>query len=673
MELLFMLGDVGPGFFSGFTMKPMNQEYAVTGREHDRKRRQTMYWMLHEAISRYGDLPAQAYRPEVKAAYQYLTFQDFYGIVRSIALSLVELGVRPADRIALIADVGQEFMWCCLGVNCMGAVDVPRGTDATVDDLRYIFAHSECRFAILQDESVLRKLSPFMDEFPSLERIFIIKPYNSTEAFSDSIPVSSFTSLLKYAKNCPPEKADLFRFVGENIEESDPLTIIYTSGATGRPKGVLHIHSSFFWEVENLNALFSAYIPLGGITLGYLPPWHIAERLMELFALRTGTAMAFTSVASLQRDLAELRPTFLLSVPRVWESFYNRIQDQVKRSSSLKRALFYAAQWIALRYSLLRDALTGRRFHLRSKGKVHWLREKTASLVAFLPLFILNIPAQLVLKKVRDLFGGRVRFAFSGAGALPEHIDRFFYSVGIPIVETYGMTETVGVSAVRRLPHTVVGVVGSPLPGVSVELRDEHGRVVSEPGVKGVAWHSGPHIMQGYYREPEKTAEVLQNGWLNSGDILVWTTDGDLKFTGRAKDTIVLSGGENVEPHPIEGALSQSPLIRFVVVVGQDQKALGALIVPEEKAVRFAAEQSALTLPADMTDWPTDPVVYRMFKNEIARIMGPDSGFKQFERVVDFQILPKDFTIGEEVTGSMKLRRHVVLEKYAIEIEAIFR
>jgi len=231
----------------------------------------------------------------------------------------------------------------------------------------------------------------------------------------------------------------------------------------------------------------------------------------------------------------------------------------------------------------------------------------------------------------------------------------------------------VGVSARREFPGTVIGTVGPPSPGVEIKLVDEKGNIVTEPGVKGVAYHRGPNIMQGYYKEPEKTAQILtKDGWLNSGDILVWTTNGELKFAGRAKDTIVLLGGENVEPQPIEDALSQSDLVLQVVVVGQDKKTLGALIVPNADAVKKALQTLGKSVSDDITTWNKEPAVISLFKDEIKTRNSEKVGFKVFEKVTSFHLLAREFQPGDELTQTLKVRRNVVFEKYKNEIEGLY-
>ena len=347
--------------------------------------------------------------------------------------------------------------------------------------------------------------------------------------------------------------------------------------------------------------------------------------------------------------------------------------DGVKKASPVARGLFNFARSSAAHYSIEKDILTNNKYRLDKPSVLFHLLRRPLAVLNLLLLFVPNLLAQLILGKVRRGLGGRVQFALSGAGALPEHIDRFFYSIGIAIVETYGMTETGGVTCRRTYPGTVIGTVGKPIGGTKVKLLDEQGNEVTKPNTKGVCWHYGPHIMKGYYKEDQKTAEVLKDGWLNSGDILVYTANGELKFAGRAKDTIVLFGGENVEPQPIEDTLIQSEYIHQIVVVGQDRKTLGALIVPAKEAVLKYAEERKISLPAEIRDWPLNAEIQKLYKTEIKDRVSEKAGFKNFEKVTTFAVIPDEFKIGEELTQTLKVRRNVVFDKYAKQIDEMYK
>jgi long-chain acyl-CoA synthetase len=631
--------------------------------------RYTMFELLTKSAAKYTNGVAQMYRPDKNSPYAKITFQQFFEKARAIGLGLDAIGLKRGDKVGFIADVGQNWLPVSMGINAIGGVDVPRGTDATAQELTYIFKHADCPVIILDNEKVYQSIAASLGLFEHLKTIIFVNP--ASPQTPSNITVYSLKDIIEKGNAAHAANPERFGELGARIAEDDLVTIIYTSGTTGNPKGVMHTHKSLAWEVWHVADGLA--INAGGVTMGFLPPWHVAERLIESVSFTRGVAIAFTSVATLAKDLQEARPTFLLSVPRVWESFYNKVIDGVKKASPLAQKIFNFARWSAMHYSLEKDILANIKYRLDKPSALFHLCRRPLALVNLALLFVPNLLAQVILGKVRKGLGGRVQFALSGAGALPEHIDRFFYSIGIAIVETYGMTETGGVTCRRTHPGTVIGTVGKPINGTRIKLLDDHGNEVTKPNTKGVCWHTGPHIMKGYYKEEQKTSEVLKDGWLNSGDILVFTANGDLKFAGRAKDTIVLFGGENVEPQPIEDTLIQSDYIHQIVVVGQDKKTLGALIVPAKEAVLKYAEENKLQLPAEMRDWPVNADIQKLFKAEIKERVSDKAGFKNFEKVTTFTVIPDEFKIGEELTQTLKVRRNVVFEKYAKQIEDMYK
>lgn len=629
----------------------------------------TMYELLTTSVAQSPSSTAQMYRADKNAPYTKVTFAELFEKARAVSLGLDAIGLKPGDKVGFIADVGHQWMPVSMGITAIGGVDVPRGTDATAQELLYIFQHADCPIIILENEKVFGTISAKLSDFNNLKTIIFMN--GAKPSVPSGINVFSLDEIISSGKSVHAASPNKYAELGSRVSENDLVTIIYTSGTTGNPKGVMHSNKSLTWEV--FHVADDIHFKPNGVTMGFLPPWHVAERLIESVALTKIIAVAFTSVTTLAKDLQEARPTFLLSVPRVWESLYNRVIDGVKKVSPVARALFNFSRWAAAHFSIEKDVLLNLRYKLTKLSAFYHLLRRPLALINLILLFIPNLIAQAILGKVRKGLGGRVEFALSGAGALPEHIDRFFYSLGIAIVETYGMTETGGVTCRRSYPGTVIGTVGKAIAGTKIKLLDEQGHEVTKINTKGVAWHYGPHIMKGYYKEDQKTAEVLKDGWLNSGDILVYTANGELKFAGRAKDTIVLFGGENVEPQPIEDTLIQSEYIHQIVVVGQDKKNLGALIVPAKEAVMKYAEANKITLPAEMRDWPVNADIQKLFKAEIKDRVSDKAGFKNFEKVGAFTVIPDEFKIGEELTQTLKVRRNVVFDKYAKQIEEMYK
>lgn len=634
----------------------------------------TLYHIFRESASRHANLICQRFR-DSEGSLQTITYHQFYEELTSLAAGLLKLGMEKGDRVALIADVGPEWLRISGALNSIGLVDVPRGTDATAEDLKYILSHSEARAVFLQNRAAFDKLKPTLESLSTLKYIFFFEAESGLDV-SGNVAVLSLKDLHQEGLSYLDGNPGAVDKVGAGVVPGDLATIIYTSGTTGIPKGVMLNHSNLAWEARTiLHILTEQGTPYTSEdrSLGFLPPWHIGERMWETVLFHCGSSIAFTSIASLSRDLQEVKPTVLFSVPRVWEAMYNRILETVKQAPAARQKIFFFFKKVALAFRFHLDRTRGKTYHIKPVAAVIVFLERLYSLLVVLFLWPLFLISRLVFKKIRGVLGGEIRYAVSGAGALPEHIDRLFAAIGIPIFEVYGMTETSAVSVARLGKNFVIGTVGKPVEGIQIKLLDSNGQEVRTPGKKGVCYHKGPHIMQGYYKDEEKTAATLKDGWLDSGDLLVWTREGQLKFAGRAKDTIVLLGGENIEPEPLEFALSQSPLIQQVMVVGQDKKYLGALIVPAHDALEKRLKEMNLGGAIDPQYYNLNEDIIRLYKKEIRRCVGAESGFKSFERIGAFHLLPESFKAGEELTQTLKIKRNVVNEKYHHQIESMFR
>tara|TARA_B100001939_G_scaffold224460_1_gene193238 strand:+ start:68419 stop:70371 length:1953 start_codon:yes stop_codon:yes gene_type:complete len=634
----------------------------------------TMYHIFRESSGRHTDLVCQRFRDD-SGELQSTTYHAFYEDLTAIAGGLLSLKLSKGDRVALIADVGPQWLRICGALNSVGMVDVPRGTDATSDDLKYILGHSEARAVFLQNRAAYDKLKSTLSELAGLKYIFFFENETGLDIPAE-VAALSLEELKQMGREFLEGNPGAVDKEGAAVVPQDLATIIYTSGTTGTPKGVMLTHSNLAWEARTiLHILKEQGTPYTSSdrSLGFLPPWHIGERMWETVLFHCGSSIAFTSIASLSRDLQEVKPTVLFSVPRVWEAMYNKILETVRQAPAARQKIFFFFRKVALSFRFHWDRMRGKTYHVKPVPGILVLLERLVSLVIVLLLWPLFLLSRLVFKKIKGVLGGEIRYAVSGAGALPEHIDRLFAAIGIPIFEVYGMTETSAVSVARLGKNFVIGTVGKPVAGIQVKLLDSHGNEIRKPGIKGVCHHKGPHIMQGYYKDEEKTRATLKDGWLDSGDLLVWTREGLLKFAGRAKDTIVLLGGENIEPEPLEFALSQSPLIHQVMVVGQDKKFLGALIVPDHNVLEARLKEMNLQGAIDPAYYNLNEDIVKLYRKEIRSRVGSETGFKSFERIGAFYLLPEPFKAGEELTQTLKVRRNIVSEKYGHEIENMYR
>lgn len=639
----------------------------------------TIHSLVRESVSQNGDRTCYHVKKSGEKEYSPVSYAEWGADMHRFSAFLVhKLGMPHGMRVGVLCDNRYEWNMISLGITSVGGIDVPRGCDATAQDILYILNHTEAEIVVVEHERMLGVLCENLGELPHIKHLISIEAPEAyrhlpeLQAKLGNLPLHFFADALKAGGEILHSEGDAtIMHRGEAVQPHDLATIIYTSGTTGAPKGVMIDHEAQCWEVQTIRENY----PIGpsDSCVIFLPPWHIAERMLELTLFACGSSMANSTIATLAQDFHRIRPTIVVSVPRVWEQLYKKVLDNVQKASPIARGLFGAASTLAKASRDARDAAMNR-FAVTEAGTGVSFGRRLLSILLVPGYTILNAPAQLILKKVKNIFGGRVRFAISGAGAMPEQVGLFFRSVGIPILDGYGMTETTGVAVMSVLPWPTRGAVGKPLPGAQVELRrPEDGAVVTKPGEKGVLWHHGPHVMRGYYKNAEKTEAVLQDGWLNSGDIFTWTTAGEVKFAGRAKDTIVLAGGENVEPGPIEITLSESVYVGQCVVVGQDRKTLAALIVPRWDGARVALERESVNAPEDPGEWDQHPEVRKFFGEIVKRQISAKNGFKSFERVTNFYVMHKEFEKGVEMTESMKIKRNVVEDMYQDRIQSLYR
>lgn len=619
------------------------------------------------AADLFGDLPAFA-RKDASGKFTPLSFRELYETGLDLATALVSLGVHARDHVGLIADNRLEWIICDYGILLAGASDVPRGTDITDDELVYILNHADVKVLFVENLTTLEKVQRCQHRLKKHEKVILMsaggEPPRGVLRLEDLIKEGAE---LRKAGNCSATE----RAAG--VKPDDLFTIIYTSGTTGTPKGVQLTHENMCSQIKNL----PFDLKPGDRTLSILPVWHSYERIFEMVAISMGACTYYTSLRGIAEDLKVVRPTLMASAPRLWESLYQKILSNVKSASLLSRVLFHAA------YTCTRNVHRAERFFLGQEldttGRGIFAnaglaaRHASAWLLSFAPHHILD---RLVLSKLRDLVGGRFRGTISGGGALQPHVDEFFNFIGIPVLEGYGLTETSPVLAVRTWKNLVIGTVGHPYPGTEVRIVDLHTGDILYPntwkrghgrGLRGEIHVRGPQVMKGYYKDPEGTDRVLRDGWLNTGDIGMVTFNNCLKILGRSKDTIVLLSGENVEPVPIEARLVSSPLIEQCMVVGQDEKTLGALIVPDVNGFRHAGLKVghiAEILPREDA--------HRLMDAEIRRLVGAETGFKPFERIAVWRFVPRSFEVGDELTNTFKLKRHVITERYEKVIGEMF-
>lgn len=601
--------------------------------------------------------------------YHTKNYRELYEDACALASALLELGLREREHVALLADNRSEWLLCDAAILLCGCADVPRAADVTDQEISYIVGHSDSAIVIVENEKILSRVLATRDYLPHVRHMILIE--GEPPADSDVLRLGELLERGK-SRRAAGDRAVEERLSG--IRGSDYFTLIYTSGTTGEPKGVALTHDNMLSQVRDLP--FHLY-PHDRV-LSILPVWHSYERVFEMVAISRGVCTYYTTVRTIVDDLQKVRPTFMASAPRLWEGLYTRILQKVRTGPAVSRLLFQAAYHCSREFQSARFFLTGQVIDLHGRTWRESLQLATRSifkmLIYAIPYAVLDA---VVLKKLRAIVGGKFRGTVSGGGALPSHVDEFFNYIGIPVLEGYGMTETSPVLAVRTFEKRVIGTVGPVWPHTQIRLVDTVSGAILYPsksargggkGVKGEIHAKGPQVMAGYYKNPETTARVLQDGWMNTGDLGMITFNNCLKILGRTKETIVLLNGENVEPQPIESRLLESRFIEQCMVIGQDEKCLGALIVPSLTALKQQGFD-VTTLEAATAD----DAVIRLMGAEVKRLSSREQGFKPFEIVQGWRIVHKPFEVGDELTNTFKPRRHIIAAKYQDLVNEIYQ
>lgn len=619
---------------------------------------ETLAGLYQSAGAQFAEWPAFAAK-DLGGKYQAITYRELYERGLALATGLIDLGLAAREHVGLLADNRLEWILCDAGVQLAGCADVPRGTDITSAEITYILNHADVRFVFLENAAMLAKFEAVRAELPRIETVILMCPKATAPK-----GVLKLEDVMARGAQLRAEGDRRAEERARGVKPEDLFTIIYTSGTTGKPKGVQLTHANMASQIRNL----PFDLQPGDRTLSILPIWHSYERVFEMVAMSMGACCYYTSIRHIGEDLKTVRPTMMASAPRLWENLYQKLMERIEKAPPLRRALFRAARASTSHVKRAERFFVGQELDLEGRGLAENFPRGIGHLLRWIAFYLPHrVLDGVVLAKLREAVGcGDFRGTISGGGALQPHVDEFFNFIGIPVLEGYGLTETSPVLAVRTWKNLVIGTVGPLYPETQIRIVDlntgkvlypDNSRADKGRGLRGEIHARGPQIMRGYYKDPETTARVLRDGWFNTGDIGVVTFNDCLKILGRSKDTIVLLNGENVEPTPIESRLVHSPLIDHCMVVGQDQKHLGALIVPAMDGFRAAGIQAANTV-----ELAANPKARELLDAEIRRIVSAENGFKSFERIADFRFLSKPFEVGNELTATFKLKRHIVTD-----------
>ncbi|MCM1984887.1 AMP-dependent synthetase/ligase [Lyngbya confervoides] len=601
---------------------------------------------------------------------QQITFAQLAEALTRFACGLQSLGVLPGDRLSLFADNSPRWLIADQGCMLAGAVDVVRSSEADPAELAYILENSDSTVLIAENLKTLQKLVPFLPQIP-LKWIGLLSDETPSQDYG--VPVYSFGAIVTAG-----ESADLVQPLGDRNQLA---TLLYTSGTTGKPKGVMLSHGNLLHQITAVPEFLSPQV--GELALTILPTWHSFGRIVDYFLLSQGCTLVYTSIRHIKADLKDYRPHYMASVPRLWESLYEGIQKQFRSQPASKQRLVNLFFRLSERYIVARRIRQGLSLDLLSPSPLQTLGA-TVQQITLAPLHALG--DKIVYGKVREALGGRFKLSLSGGGALAQHLENFFEIVGIELLVGYGLTETSPVLTARRPERNFRRSAGIPIAQTELNIVDPQTRQTLKLGEKGLVLARGPQVMQGYYHNPEATAKAIDpEGWFDTGDLGWMTPHQDLFLTGRAKDTIVLSNGENIEPEPLENACARSIYIDQIMVVGQDQRSLGALIVPNLEALQQWAIARNATLPAaalgDLPPAPAaatvlnwdSPDITELYRQELIREVKNRPGFRPDDRIGVFTLILDPFSMENGLlTQTLKVKRAVVLERYRDMINGMF-
>jgi long-chain acyl-CoA synthetase len=549
--------------------------------------------------------------------------------VAGLSMALVELGVKPGDRVALFASNRPEWHAADFAINGGGAVTVPIYFNESPERMAYILKHSGARVIVVCGAEQLEKLIEVRAQLPELEQVIVADAEGEVPA-----EFLRYETLIASASDA---EVAAFRMRASQVLPGQLCTIIYTSGTTGEPKGVMLTHNNLSSNVTDSCANFE-FRPREDVALSFLPLAHVYGRMMDYIYIFNGVTVAYVEAVDLvPQALLEIHPTVIAAVPRFFEKIYSRLMEQGSKATGVKRKLFDWSVDVAQRAAPWRAS---------TKSVSPALRLQWA------------IADKLVYSKVRTGTGGKLRMVFSGGAPLSKDLAEFFWSVGIPIYQGYGLTETSPILT-SNYPVNRVGSSGKPIPNVLIRIAED-GEILAK----------GPCIMQGYYKNSDATREAITaDGWFHTGDIGYLDSDNYLFITDRKKDLIKTAGGKFVAPQPIENALKTSPYITNAMIVGDQRRFVVALIVPNAVTVSAKLQDQGIRL-ASHEAMATEPAVRSLIDGEVKRLT---AHLAQWETIKRFALLPEDFTFDNgNLTSTLKLKRRVVEKNYREIIDKLY-
>jgi long-chain acyl-CoA synthetase len=571
----------------------------------------------------YGDAPAVRYKDG--AQWIDRSFNQVLETARQLGLGLTQLGIEKGDRVAILGNTRPEWSHFDFAALSIGATVVPIYQTNSAEECRYVLENSDAKVVVVEDEEQLAKIREVRSQLPLLENVVLM-----VGEAEDALSTAALS-----AKGGEADPA-LWEQRYSAVTPEDICTFIYTSGTTGPPKGCVISHGNYRAMLDMVNE--TSVIEEGDISYLYLPLAHSFALLIQFGSFDLGTTIAYWERDPLKilPNLAELKPTYFPSVPRIFEKIYTAATSGMEKEGGLKKAIF---DW-----------------SIRVGKKMRQV-ERSGRKPGFLLSREYAFADKKVLSKIRGLFGGNLRLAVSGAAPISPEILSFFDAAGVLVLEGWGMTETSTAATISKPDDFKVGTIGKPFPGCEVKIADD-----------GEILVKGPNVFQGYHKNPEATAETIVDGWLHTGDIGEVDSEGFIKITGRKKDIIITAGGKNITPANLEAEIKQHLLVSQCVVVGDRRPYLVALVTLDpEEAVAYAKEHG---LPEDLEALAANPDIKASIMAHVEEI---NKKFARVEQVKKVTILPRDLSQETgELTPTLKVKRAVVAQKHEKEIEQLY-
>ncbi|MCX6574635.1 MAG: long-chain fatty acid--CoA ligase [Candidatus Aminicenantes bacterium] len=566
---------------------------------------------------------------KIEGRYAPISTEEFARRVKHLSLGLADLGLGQGEKLIIFSENRPEWTMTDFAVLCAGAVTVPIYTSLMPEQVKYIINDSDARIVVCSNRNLWLKVEAVRAELRSVHHFILIDEEGPQG-------VVSLSEVMARGKTIAAADPGLFEKRALAVKPGDLASIIYTSGTTGVPKGVMLTHGNFVSNSKALDAVTEFSVK--DTILSFLPLSHVLERMTTFSWIYKGASIYYAeSIETVAENLLEVRPTIMISVPRLFDKIYAKVMDNVLAQSPLKRKIFFWAIGVGKKYGARK---------IRHQPIPGWLGLRR------------KIAAKLVYGKIVEKTGGRVHFFVSGGAPLSGDVAEFFYAIGITILEGYGLTETSPVLTCNTFDKMKFGTVGQPVPEVEIKIAPD-GEILAK----------GPNVMKGYYKKDQETREAMEGGWFHTGDIGHFDQEGFLVITDRKKDILITAGGKNVSPQPIENTLKANPYVQTAVVVGGGRKFISALIVPNYDKLEAYARAKGIPFGSRKELVEREEITSFM----LAEVNRATPNLASYERIKKIVLLDRDFDAATELTPSLKVKRHIVEKVFKPLIDLLYK